>query len=129
MATATITDAMARRLEEKRWAIISQLKELKSEQEEIENQLRDYVYETGQMEFGNTKAFEKATPAKLRFNGPASKGAMEAELLSLIPEVQKVSIDASKLYDLAQTDKKVERTLRKLKAEVTKETKLYFKHV
>ncbi|RMF46270.1 MAG: hypothetical protein D6751_05505 [Deltaproteobacteria bacterium] len=115
-------------------SVTAKLVELKRERERIEQQLRDYVEQTGETEFGPVMAYKRAgSPKLVRIDGrPLGTDEIEKLVNELPATYWKIRPDVVKLRDaLAHPDtfKALQPLLRKHKFAVQVTENWYFKHV
>lgn len=129
MTTTTISEVEAQVLAQKVIDFKLAKKQLEDQIEGLENQLRDYVTETGTMEIGSLKAYTRTSPTKLVCTGKALS-KIELELCSILdPAYVNKKLDASSIAKSWATDGNLRTTCAKYGVSPEAgEEKIYFKH-
>jgi hypothetical protein len=129
MTTTTISEVEAQVLAQKVIDFKLAKKQLEDQIEGLENQLRDYVTETGTMEIGALKAYTRTSPTKLVSTGKALS-KIELELCSILdPAYVNKKLDASSIAKAWATDGNLRTTCAKYGVSPEAgEEKIYFKH-
>ena len=115
-------------------SLTARLVELRREREHIEQQLRDYVEQTGKTEFGPVMAYKRASSPKLVHIDGRPLGSDEVDkLVNELPATYwKIRPDVVKLRDALKDPDKfkaLQPVLRKHKFAVQVAENWYFKHV
>jgi hypothetical protein len=126
----TISSAQARRLADKWLETVSALKELETQKARIENELRDYVRETGEQTISNVMAYERSKPPKLECADRDIKNVMPQLVARLPEDYVKITADVAAIvrdFELVPGLRKICNKLNVAPAEQEKE--IYFKHI
>jgi hypothetical protein len=129
MQTTTMSEVEARVIAQKVIDFKIAKKQLEDQIDGLENQLRDYVTETGTMEIGALKAYTRTSPAKLVSAGKAL-AKVELELCSrLDPAYVNKKLDASAIAKAWTSDSNLRTTCAQYGVSPEAgEEKIYFKH-
>lgn len=128
--TTGLTDAEARLLAKKLLQLNVDAKTIANTKAEIQKQLNDYVFKTGNTEIGEVVAYAQASPPKLVSLKNEKKAVIEYKLLSEINEDYVIEkLDVKKIKEMMATDKKLSGLMRRLKIGVEQTSSYRFKHV
>ncbi|MDZ7877072.1 MAG: hypothetical protein U5L45_05355 [Saprospiraceae bacterium] len=108
----------------------NQQKDLKEQEDALVAELRDYVQQTGDKEFGGVLAYERTGIAK--FGGLENKAldvAIEQLVNELDPTYVKKVLNVSKMYAALQTDKALYGHLSQKGLTITQGVDIYFKAI
>ena len=108
----------------------AQQKEYKKQEDGLVAELRLYVKETGDKEFGGVLAYERTNVAKLEgLENKALDVACEQLVNELDPTYVKKNLDVSKMYAALLTDKALFGHLAQKGLSITQSSDIYFKAV
>lgn len=110
-----------------------EIKDLKNEESEMTEKLREYVKETSNTDLGSVMAYSKSTAPKIvGLEGKKLKQAIENLLESVDPvyikETSK-SLDLKEIASSIDTDKTLKSLLKKAGLKIHTEEVTHFKHV
>lgn len=104
-----------------------QLKRIEAEISELEEDLRDYVVETGDTSLGPLTAYERTSPPKMVGASGKSLETHQQQLLNQFPSYGATKLDLNQMYAAVESDPSLRDALKARGLQIVRTSQWYFK--